>query len=100
MSQARFTDISLDEFELLRRQLQDLANLARSIQAEVYESHLPLITQAAIDDWQSIAKWSYDFSLGAARGQAESIAVGCGAIAATYDGLDWVLEQEKGVQFG
>lgn len=97
--QARHTGINLDEFELLRKQLQELANKARDVRSELYNTQIPLVHGAQLDNWQSIAKYSYDLARGVITAEAAVIAEGCSLIAATYDGLDWVLESEKVVQF-
>ena len=97
--QALITDINLDEFELLRKQLQELATKAREVCAELYNTQIPLVSGAHISDWQSVAKYAYDLALGVITAEAKGLAEGCSLIAASYDGLDWVLELEKGVQF-
>ncbi|WP_311479000.1 hypothetical protein [uncultured Gulosibacter sp.] len=97
--QAKITGINLDEFELLRKQLQALANKAREVRSELYNTQIPLVEGAHIHEWQSVAKYAYDLALGVISAEATGIAEGCSVIAATYDGLDYVLEVEKGVQF-
>jgi hypothetical protein len=69
----------------VRADLASLAELLRDAAGELSEVHRPAVEDAAIGDWVSFARLTYDLARAGIDGMLDAAALACGTVASQYD---------------
>lgn len=93
------TGIDVGTFDRLRESIRDLAEVTRLAGNELYETHIPAIEAARIEEWGVVPKLAYELILGTLRIELEAAGLGAGTSSATYEGLNGALALERVTQF-
>lgn len=93
------TGIERNTLEGMRQHCVDLAEALRASAETIDGGLVPLTEEAAMSEWISSARLTYDLGRSALGIALGLVALACGSAASHYDDAVWLLEQQLRVEF-